>query len=84
MLGPLEQLLNPALTAALPHLTADNLRDTPAGRKLMAEAWEEGAQDAWEITKEGWNSEYTGEPGDLSSFRAQNPTFHNPYLEADA
>ena len=28
-----------ALTAALPHLTADDLRDTPAGRALMAEAW---------------------------------------------
>ena len=28
------------LTAALPHLTADDLRDTPAGRALMAEAWE--------------------------------------------
>ena len=26
-----------ALTAALPHLTADDLRNTPAGRKLMAE-----------------------------------------------
>ena len=25
------------LTAALPHLTADDLRDTPAGRALMAE-----------------------------------------------
>lgn len=31
-----------ALTAALPHLTADDLRNTPAGRKLMAEAWERG------------------------------------------
>ena len=30
-----------ALTAALPHLTADDLRDTPAGRALMAEGWEE-------------------------------------------
>ena len=28
-----------ALTAALPHLTADDLRDTPAGRALMAETW---------------------------------------------
>mgnify|MGYP007080539968 CR=1 FL=1 len=28
------------LTAALPHLTADDLRNTPAGRKLMAEAWD--------------------------------------------
>ena len=27
------------LSAALPHLTADDLRDTPAGRALMAEAW---------------------------------------------
>lgn len=33
-----------ALTAALPHLTADNLRDTPAGRELMAEGWEEGVR----------------------------------------
>ena len=32
-----------ALTAALPHLTADDLRNTPPGRELMAEAWEEGA-----------------------------------------
>ena len=66
------------------NLTADDLRDTPAGRELMAEAWEEGAQDAWEITGERWNSEYAGEPGDLSSFRVQNPIFPNPHLEGDA
>ena len=30
-----------SLTAALPHLTADDLRNTPAGRALMAEAWDE-------------------------------------------
>lgn len=28
------------ITAALPHLTADDLRDTPAGRELMAEGWD--------------------------------------------
>lgn len=28
-----------ALKDALPHLTADDLRDTPAGRELMAETW---------------------------------------------
>ena len=28
-----------ALSAALDHLTADDLRNTPAGRALMAEAW---------------------------------------------
>ena len=33
-----------ALNAALPHLTADDLRDTPAGRALMAEAWDQGAE----------------------------------------
>ena len=32
-----------ALTAALPHLTADDLRGTPAGRALMAEAKREVA-----------------------------------------
>ena len=29
-----------SLTAALPHLTADDLRNTPAGRALMAEGWD--------------------------------------------
>ena len=28
------------LNAALPHLTADDLRNTPAGRALMAEGWD--------------------------------------------
>ena len=28
------------LSVALPHLTADDLRNTPAGRALMAEAWD--------------------------------------------
>ena len=27
------------ITAALPHLTAEDLRNTPAGRALMAETW---------------------------------------------
>ena len=35
-----------ALNAALPHLTADDLRDTPVVRMLMAEAWDEGARFA--------------------------------------
>lgn len=30
------------LSAALPHLTADDLRNTPAGRELMAAGWEAG------------------------------------------
>lgn len=29
-----------SLTAALPHLTADDLRNTPAGQALMAEGWD--------------------------------------------
>ena len=31
------------LKHALPHLTADDLRNTPAGKQLLAEAWQEGA-----------------------------------------
>lgn len=33
------------LSAALPHLTADDLRHTPAGRVLLAEGWDRGAAD---------------------------------------
>lgn len=33
-----------ALNAAREHYTADDLRDTPAGRDLMAEAWDRGAE----------------------------------------
>ena len=36
---PFSQRMRAAITAALPHLTADDLRDTPAGKQLMAEAW---------------------------------------------
>ena len=34
-----------SLTAALPHLTADDLRNTPAGQELMAEGWDQGWRD---------------------------------------
>lgn len=37
---PFSQRMRAAITAALSHLTADDLRHTPAGRKLMAEAWD--------------------------------------------
>ena len=70
------------LAAALPHLTADDLRHTPAGRELMAEAWEDGAQAAWGESGEGWNGEYTGRSGPPGAFREHNPTLPNPYEEA--
>lgn len=35
------------IAAALPHLTADDLRDTPAGRALMAEGWDAAWKRAW-------------------------------------
>ena len=44
------------LTAALPHLTADDLRNTPAGRELMAEAWDQGVAD----NERGWEHVYAG------------------------
>lgn len=37
---PFSQRMRAAITAALPHLTADDLRDTPAGRELTAEGWD--------------------------------------------
>ena len=37
---PSKREAHSAITAALPHLTADDLRHTPAGRKLMAEGWD--------------------------------------------
>ena len=39
------------ITAALPHLTADDLRNTPAGKQLMAEVWAECADEAHAL---GW------------------------------
>ena len=76
-----------ALTAAEVHLTTATpenvarLRHTPAGRELMAEAWEDGAQAAWGESGEGWNGEYTGRSGPPSAFRAHNPNLPNPYKE---
>ena len=37
---PFSQRMRAAIIAARPHLIADDLRDTPAGRDLMAEGWD--------------------------------------------
>ena len=37
---PFSQRMRAAIIAALPHLIADDLRNTPAGRELMAEGWD--------------------------------------------
>ena len=102
------------ITAALPHLTADDLRDTdaaeeirtegwlqgwaagrdldgdedatpylrdtPAGRALMAEAWEEGVAD----NERGWQHVYAGhdiDPDDPLAI-CQTCGTPNPYREA--
>ena len=102
------------ITAALPHLTADDLRDTdaaeeirtegwlqgwaagrdldgdedatpylrdtPAGRALMAEAWEEGVAD----NERGWQHVYAGhdiDPDDPLAI-CQTCCTPNPYREA--
>ena len=59
-----------ALNAALLHLTADDLRNTPAGRKLMAEAWK--------VCAEFILSPPTGSPTE------RWVKFANPYRQADA
>jgi len=42
---PSKEEAHAALTAALLHLTADNLRNTPAGRALMAETLRQAGKD---------------------------------------
>ena len=55
-------LLAKQIAAALPHLesaTEDNLarlRDTPAGRALLAEGWDRGVAD----NERGWDHVYSG------------------------
>ena len=59
-----------SLTAALPHLTADDLRDTPAGRELMAEAWEKGSE--------------AGERDYVTALDPGHECIPNPYRKDDA
>ena len=59
------------LNAVLPHLTADDLRNTPAGRKLMAEGWDQGWRDRRQYDQD-------------IDWRTIPVTDTNPYLEADA
>ena len=70
------------LTAALPHLTADDLRDTPAGRELMAEGWDRGVAD----NERGWEHVYAGHDVDPDDPLAicQTCGTPNPYRDGDA
>ena len=70
------------ITAALPHLTADDLRNTPAGRALMAEAWDQGVAD----NERGWEHVYAGhdiDPDDPLAI-CQTCGTPNPYRGGDA
>ena len=53
-----------ALTAALPRLTADDLRNTPAGRALMAEGWTVGAEYAGWGTVDDYDNPYRETKGE--------------------
>ena len=59
------------LTAALPHLTADDLRDTPAGRALMAVGWDQGWRDRKQYDQD-------------IDWRTIPVTDTNPYRDGDA
>lgn len=52
------------ITAALPHLTADDLRHTPAGRQLMAEGWTVGAEYAGWGTVDDYDNPYRETKGE--------------------
>ena len=59
------------LTAALPHLTADDLRHTPAGRALMAVGWDQGWRDRKQYDQD-------------IDWRTIPVTDTNPYRDGDA
>ena len=71
-----------ALTAALPHLTADDLRDTPAGRALMAEALEDEACRMDVVISNGDAAEQAapapGETGRGGAVTARDALYENP------
>ena len=58
------------LNAVLPHLTADDLRNTPAGKHLMAEAWDQGAE--------------AGERDYVTALDPGHECIPNPYRKDDA
>lgn len=77
----LTALLRAAFDAGSVHAT-NNLRDTPAGRALMAEAWEEGVAD----NERGWQHVYAGhdiDPDDPLAI-CQTCCTPNPYRGGDA
>lgn len=59
-----------ALTAALTYLTAADLRNTPAGLALKAEAWDQGWRDRRQYDQD-------------IDWRTIPVTDTNPYLEGD-
>ena len=70
-----------ALNTALPHLTADDLRNTPVGRALMAEGWDQGVAD----NERGWEHVYAGhdiDPDDPLAI-CQTCGTPNPYRDGD-
>ena len=64
-------LLARFITAALPHLTTDDLRNTPAGKQLMAEGW-------------GALIENMSASGEFHDVDLRTMERLNPYLKADA
>lgn len=58
-----------SILTALEYLTADDLRDTPAGQALMAEAWDQGAE--------------AGERDYVTALDPGHECIPNPYREAD-
>lgn len=84
----LMSLVAPRITSAAEE-NLDFLRNTPAGKQLLAEGWEEGAEAAWGRTGEGFNGEcafdHLADRLDQPStnFRQYNPDTPNPYREGD-
>ena len=79
---PFSQRMRAAITAALPHLTVSDLRATPAGQALMAEALEDEACRMDVVISNGDAAEQAapapGETGRGGAVTARDALYENP------
>ena len=70
------------LEVASEHYTAADLRDTPAGKQLMAEAWDQAVA----ANDRAWNHAYDGHPVNPDSpyYECTSCDTTNPYRDGDA
>ena len=84
------------ITAALPHLTAEDLRDTDAAEEIRTEGWQQGWAAGRDLDGDEDATQYLrntpagralmaeGWEEGVQQFAQHGDVDHNPYLEGDA